>query len=285
MNDKSEIKNILVPTDFSDYGDRAVDSAITVAKQFNAKVHLFHSIDLPDIIIDQPTEAVHIESFKASIAQWSDTKMQGYQQKIIEANLDCSIDQVFGDFLAEVENRVKSLAIDLVIMGSQGASGKKEWFIGSNTQKALRKLHIPVIVVKNRMEELSFSKVLFVSGLNLNERPAFKRFLSFISHFNVEELHIMSVNTKVFFTQPGIVMKEALKEFEQIAVDFKTKTHFFSDTSVDSGVRNFIKENDIDFVGMSHNVRHPIKRLFQGSNVEIVANHCDVPLMAVDYPE
>ncbi len=279
------IKDILVPTDFSKYGDSAVNAAIQMAKRTGARLHVFHCISIPDIVVDQPTEEKLIEEFKTSIANRVKVKMENYLALAVEQGVVCSIEQSFGEFLGELEERVNQHSVDLVVMGSQGASGKKEWFIGSNTQKALRKLLVPVLVIKNQVDTLSFSKAVFVSGLNMNERATFKMFLSFLKFFDIKELHIMSVNTNVFFTQPAIVMQEALKQFEELAEGFNTKTHFYSDISIDAVVRRFIQEKKIDILGISNHMKHPIKRILQGSNVEIIVNHSDVPVLAINNVE
>jgi hypothetical protein len=96
-------------------------------------------------------------------------------------------------------------------------------------------------------------------------------------------VHILSIDTLGWFNQPGVVIKEAFKEFESLALGFKCKTHFYKDYSVDAGIRHFCKEKQIELVAISNHNRNPIKRFFQGSNVEMLVNHSEVPVLSIDY--
>ena len=168
-------------------------------------------------------------------------------------------------------------------MGSHGVSGKEEWLIGSNTQKVIRKVHKNVLVVKNPIGELTFSKVLFATGLHTGEQECFNRFLEFLRPFDIDELHVMAVDTSGYFSQPSFLMLEALKDFQKIADAYPCQTHFYSDYSVESGIRHFTEEYDIQLIGISNHNRSKIKRILMGSNVEMLINHSQVPVLSIDF--
>ncbi len=276
---------ILVPTDFSVFAEYALDAAILFAKKLNAKIHLYHSADIPDDWEDLPAEVRYHDGVNKQIALKVRNTLKQLKQQVEAEGIPCQYHYTGGKFLKNITEIIEKIDFDLIIMGSHGVSGKEEWFIGSNTQKVVRKLHQNVLVVKEKVTTIDFKEVLFVTGLDKADQEAFRRFLDFIAYFNVDKLYVMTVNTTSFFSQPNVLVKSVLKEFEKIAEGHNVSTHFYRDHTIDAGVRHFVDDYEIDLVGMSNHVRHPFKRIFQGSNVEMVVNHCDVPVLAIDYVE
>ena len=201
----------------------------------------------------------------------------------MKRGLSASIILRTGSFLQDILEVVEASDYGMIVMGSHGTSGKQEWFIGSNTQKVVRKVSCNTLVVKYPLEEINFKRVMFASNLFVEEQEALREFLKFLSFFEVEELHVLTVDTLGFLHQPKIVIMEALAEFKEIAKEHDVKTHFYNDYSVEAGIRHFADELSIDLVGISNRKKHPLKRLFQGSNVEMLVNHMKHPVFCIDY--
>lgn len=269
---------ILVPTDFSTYADSALNVAKLIAKKYNADIDLFHSVD--SILAWSKENLSDIRnSYLLKVGERLDDLVDRLRAEGIGANQYTGT----GTLIEDLTHQLEAYTYDLIIMGSHGARSKEEWFIGTNAQKVVRKLHTNVLVIKNDFDKIDFSEVLFVTGLNQEDQKALEYFLDFIRPFDVKKVHILAVNTEGYFSQPSIIMLEALKDFETIANKYDTETHFYSDYSVDAGVRHFSSENSIDLIAMSNHSRRPIKRLLQGSNVEIVVNHSELPVLTIDY--
>src|SRR5690606_39285832 len=64
--------------------------------------------------------------------------------------------------------------VDLIVMGSHGASGFKEVFIGSNTEKVVRTSEIPVLVIKNEETHTFFENVVFAIDLGAEVKESTK---------------------------------------------------------------------------------------------------------------
>jgi len=273
---------ILVPTDFSPCASNALDAACKLGQKLGAEIHLYNSADLPEEWEDLPVEEKVKDSVNRALALQTKAKLLAEVEKIDKYNLQSQLHYTGGKFLKNIEEVIQENKFDLIVMGSKGAKGKQEWFIGSNAQKVIRNIHLNTLIVKNPIENVNFSKVVFASNLSSNDKVSLHRFLEFIKPFGVKEVHILAVDTFGFFSQPTILMLEALKDFKLLVKDFECHTHFISDYSIDSGIRNFTRSNDISLIGISHTTRSPIKRFFQGSNVEILINHSQVPVLCID---
>jgi len=274
---------ILVPTDFSDCADYAYEAACKIAQTTSSVIHLFHAAVLPENIIGISKESALMHDLREKIEKNVQDLMYDRKELAKSYNVELKTDFSFGRFNNAVREYDELYDFDLIVMGSYGASGKQEWFIGSNTQKLVRKLRKNILVIKNRIGPLNFDKVMFPSNLTKDDKEAFVEFLQFLKIFNTKEVHLLAVNTGGYFNQPATLMMELLDDFKELVEGMECKTHFISDYSVEAGIRHFSEEFDIKLIGISNLVRNPIKRLFQGSNVEMLVNHSDLPVLAIDH--
>lgn len=273
----------LIPTDFSIYADYAIQMGIKMAKKTGAEILLFHSVSELQVFDKLKLKSIESEELSNHIETYSIEKLELLQRDVLNHGVQCSIEILKGRLLENLKILLNRDTYETIIMGSHGVTGKEEWFIGSNTSKAVRKLHNNIMVVKKPVQEMDFSNVVFVTGLNENEQDSFRKFLQFIKPFDVNEVHVMSVDTYNYFTQPTIVMKAALEDFKKIATNHAVSSHFYTDYSIQAGIRHFTQEYNIDLIGISNHVRHPLKRMFLGSNVEMIVNHSSVPVLSIDY--
>lgn len=270
---------ILVPVDFSSYSRFAVDAAVLLAAKNKGEIYLVHAFNPPNIgLEDMPVESDYVQS----ILKIKLEKMNKLVTEISAKNISVRSD-IFNDDLIDSIKYVDSFFnSDLIVVGSHGVSGKEEWFLGSNAQKVVRKLHKKVLVIKEKLTSLDFKKACYVSNLELSSKVAFVEFLQFIKMLGIQDLEVLTIDTSSFFSQPTLLIKTLAKDFKEIAKDFNVKVAFYQDYTVAAGVDHFTSNNDIDFIGISNKERHHLKRIFQGSNVEMIVNHSEVPVLTID---
>jgi len=279
------MKNILVPTDFSACANNAIELGFAFAEFFDAKLHLYACLDLPEDWEKRSVKEKDLAPEKQTIVANANVLLEKWVKKAEREGIELVTIISGGKFIKQLNNQVAKTEADFVVMGSHGASGKQEYFIGSNAQKAIRRLHVPVFVLKNPIKKYAFKKVVFASNFDANEQATFLRFLDFIKWFSPEKIHLLSINTAGWFIQPTFLMREAMKDFKELAKDFDCETHFYRDFSVDTGIRHFVDEIDADLVVISNHNRSPLRRIFQGSNVEALVNHCPIPVLSLDFQE
>lgn len=274
------MRTILSPTDFSLCARYATDAAAQLARRLDAQLHLLHCMNLPDGWDNwneqqrgmRPEVQQEVTNARLELQDLSNT----YPDLEVKATV-CG-----GPLPQSVAGYVDQSAADLVVMGSHGASGKNEYFIGSNTQKVVREVHCPVLVVKEPLDKIDFGKVVFASSFHQKEREAFLRFKEFVKPF-VPEIHLVEIHTSSFFDPPYILSRQAMDEFKGLCAPFRCETHVFRNFSVDRGVRAFAENIGAGLIGISNHHRHPLRRMLSGSNVEALVNHSDTPVLSVDY--
>lgn len=262
------MKNILVPTDFSDCANFAAETAMRLAKQSNATVHF---LTVYDLLPNQELE------YKKKLALTQiETKY---------ANEGVTIKTVFikGKFIQTINEYIKANEINLLVIGSHGVSGFNEIMIGSNTQKVVRNVHSPVLVIKKTLETIDFENIVFASDFSLKEKVVFERFLEFIEQFSNPHIHLVAVNTSSFFNQPEFLLRDAMKEFKNMTGEISCTTNIQYNFNVENGIRYFSETIDADLIVVSNYQKSILRKLFVGSTVEALVNHSEIPILSLDF--
>lgn len=274
------MKNILVPTDFSVFAEYAIDAAQSLAEKFNATVYVFHNVSLPNYLASLPKaeqenhkEVLQITHNANILLEDTLKKFKGNAYPILRK----------GKLIDNINQIVPEKGIDMVVMGSHGTSGKNEFFIGSNTQKAVRVVHCPVLVLKRPLGKLDFNKIVYASSFNVDERDSILKFKKIIKHFIPEVIHLLTIHTSGFFSPPYVLEKAALDDCGKLLHPFEVHNHVYRDFTVSGGIQNFVANIKPDLLVVSNHQRHPLKRMLRGSNVEALVNHVDIPVLTIDY--
>ncbi len=150
------MKKILVPTDFSEKAENALKVAAQLAKKFNAEIYLFHMHGAAMQIWSNPAGDTRSNDLPEAIffmklaKKRFDELLSRPYLKGLKVHDTVEINKAF-DGIMETSRKHDC---DFIIMGSQGATGFKEMFIGSNTEKVVRTSEVPVLVVKNEHPRL-----------------------------------------------------------------------------------------------------------------------------------
>src|SRR6266545_1167979 len=154
MRETSERKDItmtaqrfLIPVDFSEYANQAVEYAIGLASKLGARLTLLHVIQpLPLAGVDMGVTLpyTYIQDLEAEIAN----SMQAYLERVTAAGLEGEIAVVHGVPFQEILETAKTQQVDLIVMGTHGRTGLQHVLLGSVAEKVVRLAPCPVLVVR-----------------------------------------------------------------------------------------------------------------------------------------
>jgi nucleotide-binding universal stress UspA family protein len=140
-------QHFLVPIDFSQYADYALDYAMTLAKTLQARLTLLHVIHaMPLGVTDMGTALPYsyLQELEAEITQ----NMQTYLKRVQDAGLEGDTMVVHGMPFDEIVQTAKTNNVNLIIMGSHGRTGLGRLFLGSVAEKVVRLAPCPVLVTR-----------------------------------------------------------------------------------------------------------------------------------------
>ena len=270
------MKNILVPTDFSEQAENALHVAAQLARTHDAEIYLLHLLELPLHQVDAMSSHSDLPEaiFFMKLAQkrFEDVLSRPYLQDV-KVHETVEFNQSFNQLPQTCDDN----NIDLIVMGSHGASGLKEIFIGSNTEKVVRNSELPVLVIKKRHEHFDINDFVFASDFTPDNKKTYLQAASFAELFDAR-LHLVLVNTANNFTTT-IEANDRISEFTKGSAYQNFTITIFNDESVEQGIMNFSQSIEADLIGISTHGRQGIAHFFNGSITEDLVNHAKRPVI------
>lgn len=272
------MKKILVPTDFSENAENALQIAAQLAQKFKSEIYLLHMIELP-VNMSNPVGETRSNNLPEAIGfmklakkRFTEILSRPYL-KGIKVHEIVEFHQAF-DGIMETS---REHGCDYIIMGSKGASGFKEMFIGSNTEKVVRTSEIPVLVIKEARPNFEVNDFVFATNLDNNNKMTLEKVVEFAKLMDAR-LHLLYVNTANEFITSKDTDTYLEKYVEDIDFD-NYEFHIYNDDSVEQGVLNFSKKINADLIGIATHGRKGLSHFFNGSISEDLVNHAHSPVI------
>jgi K+-sensing histidine kinase KdpD len=162
-------------------------------------------------------------------------------------------------------------------MGSQGASGLQEMFIGSNTEKVVRRSKIPVLVIKKEVDKFEVNDMIFASDFNKESKTTFQRVANFAKLFDAK-IHLLYINTIHNFNTTKNIEKRIADFMDDF--DFSNyTTMIYNDISIEKGILSYARDIDADLIALNTHGRSGLSQLFNGSIGQELANHALRPVI------
>lgn len=274
------MKKILVPCDFSSQSVEAFKFAIALAKITKAKVIALHVTEIP--VYFGASIDVQFRTFDAALLQELDINARKNFAKLLKQHggksaAKVSLSIVLGQVTTSIRECITKKKIDLVVMGTQGASGLKEFFIGSNTEKIARFSSAPVVAVRKAAKLTSLKNIVFPVDTNIKQSAALVKKVKELQKLLKFKLNILTVNTPEFFRRDPDV-KLALEGFVSKNKLTNCTLNIRSDNSEPKGIIAFADEIGADMIIMGTHGRRGLAHLLSGSVTEDVINRVTCPI-------
>lgn len=268
------MKKILVPCDFSKPAVNAFRYACDIAAKAKAIVHVINVIELPVL---HDTVLMPVLSFEAALMdefkEKTDKQFKKLKDKYKVEGVKVVSGLEFGPVSKSLLAYVQKQGIDLIVMGSHGASGLREVVIGSNAEKMVRRSPIPVLVVKNYFKG-AIRNIVFPNTLDTEHQEDLVMKVKELQEFFKAKLHIVHINTPLNFTSDDITYAR-LKTFAKQFM-FKNYTlNVYNHPDGEEGILYFTEKVKGDMIAIGTHGRKGFAHLLNGSLAEDVANHTD----------
>ena len=271
------MKKILVPCDFSDAAVQAFRFALDIAQRSDGEIILLSVLELPVMYDTNLMPALNFEeTLLKDIKAEAENNFKKIKAKWAKDGPKVSQVVEYGIISFTIVRVAQQVEADLIVVGTKGATGLKEFFVGSNTEKLVRTSNIPVIAVKKYVKVSTIKNVVFPIALGKGQEELLMR-VKALQDFLQAKLHILFVNTPANFRQD----KETKQQMKDFAKRFMLKDfslNVFNDLDQESGVMNFAHQIGADMIAMGTHGRRGLNHLMSGSIAEDVVNHVDCPI-------
>jgi nucleotide-binding universal stress UspA family protein len=279
------MKNILIPTDFSENSWNAVKYALEFFKNTKCDFYLLHvSIIYNYASGESPIMPLPaIEIIDKTVLKQAKTQLKKLLKKIdhLPHNPEHNFYTIsnYDYFIDAVKAHVEEKNIDLIVMGTKGASGLKKVMIGSNTGDLITRVKCPVLIVPENAAFEEIKEIAFPTDYHLfYPTKILNNILQFTKMHDaaLRIVHIAKKDEEV--TEFQLENKEFLKNF---FAEEKHSFHKITNKKIEDGVQCFVESRDIDMIIMIAKNLNLFQRILFRPTVEEISYHTDVPFLVL----
>ena len=271
------MERILVPVDFSEASENALNYAIEFAKELKGQIYLLNVYDY----IAVPNDPIVWIPSMDDIIEDHMQKLEVIRKKIISQHgnrikIKCYCEP--GTVIEAVNTFVIKHHMDLVIMGMQGGGYVSEKIIGSTTTSLMRKAACPVLGIAMHVKYRPISSIVLATDYeDADYKKILKPLIHLVQKVNAH-LHILYVVEPEVSLDAGIVtgvqVSRALKEIPYTV-------HTLAHEDISEAVDQFVSDKLIDITVIVPRKHSFFYSVFHEPNTKKIAFHTTIPLLTL----
>lgn len=273
------MKKILVPCDFSEAFKNAYKFALDLAALSGGEILVLKVIDLPFLYENAAgTEPYYVSpmTILTEIIEDAKTDFETMQLTYGTTNSNVSFQVEKGSLTQSILRIIDEYAIDLVVMGTQGVSGMRELFIGSNTEKIVRKSPVPVFAIHEKLDITSIKNIVFPTNLDPSQSALIEK-IKVLQNFFKATLHILYVSVPENLISDAEIMV-SLKNFATFYQLENFTVNIRHSQIEQNGIIKFASIIPASIIAMATQGHTGVAHLLSGSIAEDVVNHAHEPI-------
>lgn len=276
------MKNILIPTDFSKNAWNAIVYAMQFLKDKKCTIYFLHTYTPAFYRMDYAlggTVYSAIPDFGAdqALAQLEKT-LDDVKTQFPNPNHSLKMVSAFNTLTDEILELTIKKDIDLVIMGTQGATGAKQLFLGSNTVFTIRKVRTPILAIPNECTFTPIKKILFPSDFRDAYSKKEVQTIIEMARMYDAEITVLNVWEVYELTQRQEKNKDLLLgyltnvSYKQVQVKGK---------KLSEAILDYIDHNDVDLLTMMNRDHSFFERVLTRQSIDQIGFHVQDPFLVV----
>ncbi|MCB0528657.1 MAG: universal stress protein [Lewinellaceae bacterium] len=276
------MQKILVPVDFSKNAKHALRVAAAIAKKHDAWLEILH-VNTAVAYAPAMPEYPGLSSF--DMTGYYDTVASEFKQlkKEMDAEfpgLKIETRTEEGILFSTLRRVAEEDSVGLIVMGTKGATGAIEFFVGSNTEKVIRTAPCPVLAVPEDSGTFDLKSVVLASTLDEEQFPAFLQLASWQKQWPFR-VHILYLNNPGLFGSDDDINKTALDFAQRAGLHDVQVSGSYSTFNEEASIVQFARQENADMIAMGTHQRRGLSHLLFGSLTEDTANHSPIPVLSI----
>jgi nucleotide-binding universal stress UspA family protein len=278
------MKNILLPTDFSEISWNAIKYALSFFKNDTCNFYLLHVNRLSTLdVADSPylptgltVETIYFKPSKRKLK---------VLLKRIAIEVDFNINHKFytltdHNFIIEsIRKHVKEKNIDMIVMGTKGASGLKEYIVGSNTGDVITKVKCTTLVIPEKAKHDALKEIAFPTDFALTYDIVTLQPIYDILEKTNASLRVLHINKKdEQLTSEQQENKELLADFFE---GLNNSFHVLTNKKIEDAVQCFVDSRDIEMMAMVAKNLNYFQHILFHSKIEKISYHIKIPFLVL----
>lgn len=274
--------SIIVPTDFSENAYNALFYATQLFPDEECSIYLVHSYEtsLNDTIskMDPVANEVIIAKLRATVH--SQLEQLSHRIQLDCAGQDLKVELMYAALPLNdiINDLIENLDVHFVVMGTKGASGLKEIFMGSQAVDVIKNISpIPLFLIPRNANFMNPKNIAYATDFRKDDHSQNIEFLKMIIKTNNSKLHLVHFHNQSEINQRVEAQYSNLK-LKLKDIDFTT--HWISsDDSIEKNLKQFCDMQSIHLLTLLYHKYSFLKSLVKTSTVEKVSFHTNVPVL------
>ncbi|MBU0765024.1 MAG: universal stress protein [Bacteroidetes bacterium] len=270
-------KRILVPIDFSGDSINALEQAIFYANSLQTKLRMIHvhaakNFEVPFSLPEYDKK--HHKTPK----DFCEILMRKYQGAV-EGEFDYVVRE--GKIYREIANQAKYNDAYMIVMGTHGASGFEEFFIGSNSFKVVTNAPCPVLTIRHGFTRRELKTIV----MPIDETPETKKKVNFVTHLAqlfTAKIHVLGVRQ----SDDREIIVRIERNVKQVAnfINSKKVKHgveFLSGTNLTTMTIDYASQQAADLIAIMPEQPSSMRNFWMGAYAQQMVNHSPIPVLTI----
>jgi nucleotide-binding universal stress UspA family protein len=275
------MKTILVPLDFSEPSDNALEYAVGVANKIKASIILLHTEQMPVASYELEPVAYTLKNsieFNTNLLLEKAKRIKKIYPFI--QFISCNVE--LGDLNSNIDEYIEKKNVDLIIMGITGkTSTLSKVVFGSNAITISRKASIPVIIVPNNCKYSGINNIAY--ACDYREHAEISNDLIEIK--NITEIFNALLNV-IHIIPDGHLLSEAEVEtdnyIESQLENINHRTFIFPRNNIVATILKFIEKQKVDLIVLEQSKHSFFHEIFYPSITKDIAFSSPIPVMTLN---
>ena len=278
------MKNILVPTDFSNNAYAALFYVSKLFSEDTTQITILHSFEDE---VSMLTSRVDVGRSDVVIQKLFESSDEEGKELVHRIELDMNNKAHSYDVISTpapltrtINKLVVSEGIDLVVLGSKGRTAAEEVLMGSTTVKVIQSLQgCPLLVVPQQVDFVVPANIAFATDFNeFFQLSKLKPIIRLVRHFD-SQIHVIHVGLE---SELNPEQKKNLEYFRNDLSEYETEFHFAPKVgNVSKTIHQFIDTKGMDLLALAYHKHAFVKALFREPVVSRVGKHTHVPTLVI----
>lgn len=260
---------ILVPIDFTDVAEFAVDHAIEIARLFKHKICLLHIVSRRDMEIDR---LVLIQE-KIENQAYAISKRTG---------LEVSSLAVEGSIFSTISEVAEQINAEFIVMGVHGKKGMQH-IVGSYAYKVVCSSKIPVLVVKHMHHHVGYKNIVLPVDLSQKRSHKIAQAIRFAKYFGatVRIFGFLSYTNKAKIIKKEALIKRTTDIFIKNEIDVTAELLVIPGSDWAEALMKYAEDIDADLIMIVANRAAKMPEFFYSNYTVRIIDKADIPILAV----
>jgi len=280
------MKNILLPTDFSKNSWNAIKYAVAFFEKDTCNFYLLHvnllnnalvsdspyiKMNDPKVIEDVYTKPAIIKLRK--LLSLISIHFSPNQNHRFYSLLD------YDFFIESIRKHVEEKKIDMVVMGTKGATGLTKIIVGSNTRDVITKVKCATLAVPEKAEFTALKELAFPTDFSLNYDMQILQPLFDVLENHKPSLRIVHVSKKK--TDLNIEQKRNRELLDDYFNNTSHSFHYLKNKKTEIAIQHFVESKRINMICMVAKNLNYFQQILFHSNVEEISYHTKIPFLVL----